>query len=242
MSETESEYETVESLAIIEKAETFSIVDMRSFDESNEIILELARAIKQKKAIWSTLVLKAKATYDEAKSGRDSELKPLEDMADHVSKMRTTWKMLQDRLVREEQARLDKIKKDKAEAERQKLLEKAAAMEEKNPKKAEELFQKAEDVVEELAFAEKTIEKTTKLESGGSITWIYDINIEVIDKIEVCKAIVAQLIPEKCLGEFVYLKKWAELNGMKEKVKTEQKGIFIYGLHITEKQRESNKV
>ena len=80
-------------------------------------------------------------------------------------------------------------------------------------------------------FVEKAVEKTTKMESGGSITWIKDIEVEVISIRDVCFAIFQGKIPEKCV-EFKNLKQVAKMNNWK--------GV-LHGLNIKETQRESKR-
>ena len=87
------------------------------------------------------------------------------------------------------------------------------------------------EVVEKPVFIQETFDKTTKMESGGSITWIDDIEVKVINIRAVCHAISLGMLPENCV-EFKNLKQLAKLNNWKGN---------IYGLNIEETQRESKR-
>ena len=109
--------------------------------------------------------------------------------------------------------------------------DKAAEMEKLNPKKAEALLEKADAVIESPVFVEKVAEKTTRLESGGSITWISDIVVKVISVRAVCHAISQGFIPETCV-DFKNLKQLVKMNAWKGQ---------IHGLNIKNKPRESKR-
>lgn len=220
-----------DNLMIVEHAKNLKIITNGDFDKSGELSIALARAIKQTKANWSALVEKAKASYDETKASRDSELKPLEDMAGYVSNLRSDWMMEQGRLAQVEKARLEKIERDRAEKERQKLLERAVAA--KTTEKAEALLEKAEAVYEKPCMVVPVVDKTTKLESGGSITWINDIEVTVSDPKALCKALGDGIVPISIV-QFSGLKAWVKAACIKQGQ--------IPGLKIQDKPRESKRV
>ena len=218
-------------IALAEQVNALVIKNKDDFVAAGELAVAVARMIKQKNAQWKPMYDKAKASAQEIKDNWNKEILPLEDLESKISRDRVTWKTEQDRLARIEQERLEKEARDKAEAERQKLLDKAAEMEKLNPKKAEALLEKADAVVEKPVFVERIVEKTTKMESGGAITWIKDIEVEVISIRAVCHAISQGFIPENCV-EFKNLKQLSKLNNWKGQ---------IHGLNIKEIQRESKR-
>lgn len=220
-----------EALSLTEQAKSLKIVTVKDFELAGEVSLSLARIKKQINAAWKPMSEKAKASLQEIKDNWNRELAPIEAAEVKISSARVSWKIEQDRLARIEQERLERLAREKAEKERQALLDKAAEMEKLNPKKAEAILEKAEAVVEKPVFVEKVVEKTTKMESGGSITWIKDIEVEVLGIKDVCLAIVDGFIPVTCV-EFKNLKQVAKMNNWKGK---------IHGLNIKEKQRESKR-
>ena len=217
-----------DTLAIIEKSKSFKIFDARSFNESSELTIEIAKAIKQTKANWAGLVEKAKASYDETKMSRDSELRPLEEAAKYIGSVRAAWKDEQDRITREENLRLQRLEIARVEKEQQVLLEKAVNA--KTPEKAEALLEKAELVYEKPVCVVPVVQKTTKIESGGSITWIKDIEVTVNSTRLLCNAIGEGTAPITIV-EFKNLKAWVKANGITD----------FQGLTITEIQRESKR-
>lgn len=220
-----------EALSLVERAKHLRIITLKDFELSGEFVMSLVRIRKGLNEYWKKSVADAKQSYDTQKSLRDADLKPVEEVEEYITEQRRQFKTEQDRLARIKQERLENEAKEKADKERQALLDKAAEMEKINPKKAEALMEKAEAVIESPVFVERKIENTTKLESGGSITWLKDIVVEVISVRAVCHAISQGFIPETCV-EFKNLKQLAKLNNWKGE---------IHGLNIKETQRESKK-
>ena len=220
-----------EALSLVEQAKALKIVTVKDFELAGEVSLSLARIRKQINANWKPMWDKAKASTQGIKDNWNKEIAPVEEAELKISSARAYWKAEQDLIEKEKQERLEKEEKDRREKERQRLLEKAAEMEKLNPKKAEAILEKAEAVIEKPVFVEKVVEKTTRMESGGSITWIKDIEIEVVNIGEVCKAVSEGIIPVSCV-EFKNLKQIAKVYGWKGK---------IHGLNIKESQRESKR-
>lgn len=220
-----------EALSLTEQAKALKIVTLKDFELSGEVSLSLVRIKTQINAAWKPMSDKAKASLQEIKDNWNKELAPIEEAENKISSARRSWKIEQDRIERVKQEKLEREAREKADKERQALLEKAAEMEKLNPRKAEAILEKAEAIIEKPVFVQKAVEKTTKLESGGSITWIKDIEVEVEITQDVCRAIVDGYIPITCV-EFKNLKQVAKMNNWKGR---------IYGLNIKETQRESKR-
>ena len=221
-----------EALSLTEQAKSLKIVTVKDFELAGEVALSLARIKKQINANWKPMWDKAKASTQEIKGNWNNEIAPIEEAESKISSARAYWKAEQDLIEKERQERLEKEEKDRRDKERQRLLDKAAEMEKLNPKKAEAILEKAAAIVEKPVFVEKAVEKTTKTESGGSITWIKDIEVEVVSVRAVCFAISQGNIPENCV-EFKNLKQFAKMNNWKG---------LIHGLNIKETQRESKRI
>ena len=220
-----------EALTLTEQAKALKIVTAKDFELAGEVSLSLARIKKQINTNWKPMWDKAKVSLQGIKTNWDKELAPIEEAESKISSARVSWKLEQDRIERAKQEKLEREAREKADKERQALLDKAAAMEKLNPKKAEILLEKAEAVIEKPVFVEKVVEKTTRMECGGSITWIKDIEVAVVNIRAVCHAISLGILPENCV-EFKNLKQLAKLNNWKGN---------ISGLSIMETQRESKR-
>lgn len=220
-----------EALTLTEQAKALKIVTVKDFELAGEVAMSLARIKKQMNAKWKPMWDRANESAKNIKANWNKELEPVEEAEEYNASNRRVWKMEQDRIERAKQEKLEREAREQADRERQKLLEKAVEAEKVNPKKAEAILEKAEAVIEKLVFVQKAVEKTTKMDSGGSITWIKDIEVEVVSIRDVCFAIFQGKIPENCV-EFKNLKQVAKLNGWK--------GV-IHGLSIKETQRESKR-
>lgn len=230
MSETPVEYITdkSKSISLIEQANNLQVMDEGSFNLAVKLGLELEKEIKQIESKWTPLVKAARIAYEADRNAMKSELEPRCKAQAFLSSERVKYKVEQDRIAQAEQARLEREAYEKAEKERQKLLNKAVQAQ--TPEKQEELLEKAEQVYAQPVFAESAMPKTVKSESG-SITFIKDIEVVVIDPKAVCKAISEGLIPVTCV-EFKNLKQWIKLNNIKT----------FEGLCIKEIQRESKRI
>lgn len=236
MSENVTEYGQdvkKEAMSLTEQAKALKIIDLKSFQFGEETSIALKRVEKGIEKYWEKSVEDAKKSYETQKTLRDNDLNPVKAARKFVDGICGTWKAENDRLERIEQQRLEDEANAKAEKEKQKLLEKAVKVEEKNPEKAEELLEKAADLTPAPAFAQKAVEKTTKFKFGGSRTWIPDIIVEVDNIKQVCLAIANGHLPVACVGEFKGLKAWAKMQGKKNE--------DIYGLKIRETSRPSTR-
>lgn len=104
-----------------------------------------------------------------------------------------------------------------AEKEKQRLLEQAVKAEEKgNVDKAEALVEKAEAVYREPVVVPSTVEKTTRLDTGGSITRQTETQVIIQDEQLIIKAIAAGLVPATVI-EFKLntLRTWVKTAGIK---------------------------
>ena len=220
-----------EALSLTEQTKAIKIVTVKDFELAGEVALSLARIKKQMNAKWKPMYDDAKVSLQGIKDNWNKELAPIEEAELKISSARVSWKLEQDKIERAKQEKLEREAREKAEKERQSLLDKAAEMEKLNQKKAEVFLEKAEAVIEKPVFVERVVKKTTKIESGGSITWIKDIEVEVINIGDVCKAVSEGIIPTSCV-EFKNLKQVAKVYGWKGN---------IHGLNIKETQRESKR-
>ena len=222
-----------EALSLTDQANSLKVIDLKTFQFGEETSISLKRVEKGIEKYWEKSVEDAKKSYETQKTLRDNDLNPVKAARKFVDNLCGTWKAENDRLERIEQKRLEDEANEKTEKEKQKLLEKAAKVEEKSPEKAEELFEKATDLVPAPVFSKKAVEKTTKFQFGGSRTWIPDIIVEVVDIKQVCLAVAQSNIPITCVGEFKGLKAWAKMQGKKNE--------DIYGLRIRETERPSTR-
>ena len=234
MTESIMEYMTLSDnkeivLNAVQQALKLKVRNLHDFELGGEISASLKKMEKEISAYWKESVESAKTSYDTQRNLRDADLKPVQNARKNIDTACGEWKYEYDKKIRLEQERLEQQAKEKADQQRQKLLDKANA--EQDERKKEKLLEKVELVVEKPVFAAK-IDKTMTLAGGGTRSWISDINVEVVDAKAVCKAVADGNIPTTCV-EFKNLKAWAKLNNFK---------TDMFGLKITEISRPSTRI
>lgn len=210
----------------IESISCFSKIEVRNREEF-EIAVEALKTLKTFKSrivnYFKPIKGQAYKAYKMISQQEKEELNPVSELD---TKIRGR---VQEYTNREEQKRIalqreaERIARQKAEAERAKLLARAAAA--KTESKKAELTEKAEDVYAEPVFVQPSIEKTTRLNDGGTVSFKEDVNIVVVDKDALLKEIVRGNVPS--LAAKIHddnLKKWVKASG---KMGNEVPGIVI---------------
>ena len=187
---------------VIEKELETKVVTMK--DQVDAIIVgtaqsyalagEMGKGLKDLRAkivdYFKPLKEAAHAAHKAVTTKEGEELKPLDDAITILRNKMNVFNAEQQRLERIEQARLQKIADEAAEAERQRLLKAAIKAEEKGKdEKAEALLEQAEMVYTAPVTVAPMVAKTVQT-SAGNITQAVDVNITVTD----LKAFVAELI------------------------------------------------
>ena len=166
-------------------------------DPINKILQEIK---KRRAFIYDTLhevTESANKTHKKAKALENAAVLPWDGLKDILNKKLSNFYTEEDRKRAEKQKKLDEIAR-KAEMKRIIELEKQAAKwEEKgNTEKAKERREEAEETFIPVAEIPK-METHIKGESGN-LSMIKDIEIEIINEMEVLKAIVNGQLPISC--------------------------------------------
>jgi CO dehydrogenase/acetyl-CoA synthase beta subunit len=127
-----------------------------------------------------------------------------------IKEKRLVYKQAQDKIKEEEQLVLDEAEAERVKEEQARLLEEAEKAE--TPEEREALEEKADEVVEKVVTAPTVVNDKQKVASGGSTTWIKDIEVVITDAKQVCKSVASGAIPITVVEiKPTKLKAWAKL-------------------------------
>ena len=213
----------------IQTVDSINVHDADTFEQSANALVELKRRQKIIKEFFKPL---KEATHKAHKEGTTREKESL-SIVEHAESMirgkRAEYKAEQDKIAEEEQRLLEEKERQRVADEQEKTLQEAAEAE--TPEQQEALLEKAEETVVQPVFAPKAIEKTSKVENGGSTTWVKDINVEVQSVKFLCAGIASGEVPESVVqfspGK---LKTWVKYMDIRPG--------SVPGLFIKETQRE----
>jgi hypothetical protein len=213
----------------IQAVECINVHDAETFEQSADALVELKRRQKTIKDFFKPLKEATHKAHKEVTTREKETLAGIEHAESLIRGKRTDYKAEQDKIAAEEQRLLEEKERKRVAEEQEKTLEEAAEAE--TPEQQEELLEKAEETVAQPVFAQKTIEKTAKVASGGSTTWVKDIAIEIKDIKLLCAGISSGAIPESVVqfspGK---LKTWVKTMNIRPG--------SVPGLFIKETQRE----
>lgn len=203
-----------EVTTMVDQAGHLVVKDAESLDVANEYLVNLSKLRKKRVAWFKPLVDAANLAHKALTKRRAEALEPI-DKVDAVVRSITSVYVAKERVNQEkEQKRLDKLAEDKAEREEAKLLEKAEK--EEDPEKKAELEEKAENVYVQPKIATPTVEKTSRVDGGGSVTFTTDIEIEITDVKAICNCIHLSRYPETLIEvKASKIKAYAKTVGMK---------------------------
>jgi len=204
----------------------FRVNDKESYDISLGYLVPLTDMRKRIAAFFEPLKKSTFAAHKKLTMAEKKELESISKAEAFIRAERSSYKVEQDRITEKLRQELEKKAKKEADKERERLLKKAANAPEA---KQEEILAKAEDVYEAPVFVEK-LDKQAKTLSGGTSTWVNDIEVTVGDTKLLCGAVAAGKVPESVV-EFKKLKAWTKMNDIKPGQ--------IPGLEIKATQRES---
>jgi hypothetical protein len=211
-----NELEIKNEMEVVEKTATeIQVIDKQTYEAAAEHVLNLDSTLKKIKEYWAG---PKKAAYDAHKAITRKEnemLEPVEEVKKGLIAKINKWLAEESAKQRAEQARLDEERKKREEAERAKLEARAEKAEEKGKiEKAEALREKAEEVYIPPVMAQG-MEKTTRTDAGTVSAKTVKV-LEVVDPLEVIKAVAAGQIPVTMVEiKEAQLLKWAEMSGLK---------------------------
>lgn len=201
------------SLDLVEKAKCLTVNNAADFEAAgifkNELKEHLASWIEK----FEPLRLKTKDAYDEVLKDKRLVCAPIEEAIKIVGNALNTYatRLENERLAT--QAKADAVARVEAEAERQKLLDRAAAA--KTETKQSELFQRAELVYEKPVVVEREIPKTTHI-GDISITQRSGTEVILVDMKALCGEIAAGRVPVTIVDiKPKVLNQWVKSAGIK---------------------------
>ncbi len=213
-------------LLLSEKVNQLRITVMEDYESSASLLVGLRKEYDRIKCFFRPMKEAAHKTHKLITTTEKKELDYVDTLLGIVKDRRLEYKTEQDRIEREEQARLEREAREKAEAEREKLLNEAVDAPEEVQ---EEILKKAEDVYTAPVFAPERVAKTTEIEGGGKTTWLTDIQVEVTGVHQICKHVIEGKLPASVIEvKTQALKRYIKEFEIKE----------LSGVRITEVQRE----
>lgn len=205
-----SEITTVE-----EKVKEITVTDKQTFELAGELIIDLDRLVKQIKEYWKEPKERAFQAHKAITAKESEMLRPVTDRRNDLAGKIKRYLTEQERIRREEQARLDAERIKREQAERDKLAKQAAKAEEKgNAEKAEALREKINDVFVAPSIVVPEVEKTTRMDTG-TVSVTKDIEVIINDEKALIAEIAAGNVPASIVTFSVpKLKAYIKLQGL----------------------------
>jgi hypothetical protein len=217
-------------MTVTSEATAIKIVDGGTFDITTEFMVKLASRLKQVKKHFKPMKEATQKAHKVIVQQEKDMLNGLIQADIYLRGIRATYADEQEKKQRKEQDRLDKLADKKAQKEKEKLQKKIDNAE--TQAEVNELQDKLNNVYADPNIASGGIEKSTKVEGGGSTSWIKDIEVVVEHPLELLEEIVSGRIPLNVVEiKTAKLKVWVKANGITNKQ--------VPGIRVKETRRES---
>ncbi len=215
---------------MVEQAGHLLVKDAVSLGVANEYLVNLSGLRKKRVAWFKPLVDAANLAHKALTKRRSESLEPIDEVDKAVRSMTGAYVAEEKEKQLKEQDRLDELAQKQAKKKEDKLREKAEK--EEDPEIRAELEEQAENVYVEPKIAAPTVEKTSRVGGGGSVSFSSDIEIEITHPLELLEEIVSGRVPQT-VYEFkpAKLKAWVKAVG--------KKGTDVPGIRIKEGQKQS---
>lgn len=207
-------------LSLKQIVEEFIVETKQAVEAASNMLLELKDKKKQINDYFKPMVDAAFAAHKAIKARQNEAVQPIEAM-ENVLRAKISHYLTAEELKRREEERKARIAAEEvARKERERLLDQAAAAALKGKdEKAEALTQQAEEVYAAPVTVAPEIEKTTRLESGRTVSQKKDIEVDLptneTDIRQLCAAIAEGKVPASVVTfSTAKLKSWAKLNGI----------------------------
>ncbi|MHC4314769.1 MAG: hypothetical protein ACYSW3_20160 [Planctomycetota bacterium] len=200
----------------LDSLRTFKVTNKETFDDAQVHLEAIASIKKEITDFWAPLIKNAfDAKQSAAKALRETRDKE-ESFLERPQKAEAVIRKL--RLdFKTEQDRLDRIAKEKAEAEAEKKAKKEAekllkkAEKTIDPVNEEKLIEKADEIKVAPTFIPKTIKKSERTASGTLNTFVSVLEIEVHDVKSICHMVSTGELPVNCVAvSEAKIKAWAK--------------------------------
>lgn len=220
MQQEEEKALTRQVMSLKQVVNDMQVIDKTSVEAASNMLLELKDKKKQINDYFKPMVDAAFAAHKAIKARQNEAVQPIEAM-ENVLRAKVSHYLTAEELKRREEERKARIAAEEAaRKERERLLDKAAdAAKKGKDEKAEALTQQAEEVYAAPVTVVPEIEKTTRLESGRTVSQKKDIEVDLPESDEgikeLCRAITMGLVPTTVVTfSTAKLKSWAKLNGV----------------------------
>lgn len=213
-----------QSLTLYEQALGLVISDQETFAAAGEFGKGLKDLEKKIIDYFEKPVKKAHEAHKELVALREKELSPVREAMTVLRATMNTFLAEQERIRKEEERKARLAAEEAARKEQERLLAQAAKAEEKGKvKKAEELFDRAENVYAAPVTVAPKVE-TAKFD-GGSVGMAKETIITVTDlKVFIAELVKRNMAPTMIEVKTAPLKAWVKANGF----------TAFPGLHIQE--------
>ena len=220
-----------EALTLKQRAESMQILTPEDYQSSAEMRKVLKDLDKNIVTFFEPMKQAASAAHKAICAKENEARKPITEADALVSKKRTAYYDEQERIRKEAEAKAQREAEEAAKKERDRLLALAVKAEEKGKdEKAEGLLEQAEQVYVEPVFVAPVVAKSIKLESGGGVSRIKDVEITVVNPLLLIQEIAAGRVPITVMEvKAGALKAWVKATDTKH----------VPGLAIRETSREA---
>lgn len=138
----------VQANGILTQAKTYTIKTAQDFENVGGELIRIKTVRKQIDGIFDPVIKKAHEAHKEAVASKKKLTDPLDSAERSFKLAMSSYQQEQERIAREEQARLRRIAEEQARKERERLEAQALkAMEKGQEEKAEALLEKSEQVI-----------------------------------------------------------------------------------------------
>ncbi|MAE81464.1 MAG: hypothetical protein CMB80_01920 [Flammeovirgaceae bacterium] len=199
---------------VTEKVNDLAIVDQKSFDVTTEFMVQLQGRLKQVKKHFKPMKEATQKAHKAIVAQEKAMLAPLNEADAHLRYIRAAWADAQEEIRRKKQEKMDKAADLAAKKKEERLREKAEK--ETDPEKKADLEEQADNTYANPNIASGGVDKSSKVEGGGSTSWIEDIEVEVTHPLELLEEIISGRVPQT-VYEFkpAKLKAWVKANDIK---------------------------
>ena len=185
-----------QAISLKESAQSISVTDEKSYLFAGQFAKDIKECKNKILNYFKPLKEAAHKAHKAITQREADEVKPLDEADDIVRKEISNYLNEQERIRQEAQRKAEAEAAEVARIEQEKILKQAVKAEEKgNVEKAESLIEKAENVYVPPVIVPFTIQKTTKLQTGGGITRKTEIEVVITDELLFLKAITEKKAP-----------------------------------------------
>jgi len=207
-----------QAMTLLESIGSIQVVDKPYFEVAGEKLKEFTGQEKAIKEYWKAPKAAAAAAHKEI-CNKENEMLSIVQKGIKILRDKVSQYLTAQELKRQEEERKARMAAEEAARKERERLEAQAlkAMEKGKDEKAEQLIEQAEQVFAAPVVIPKSVEQTTKLDNGGTISQKKDIEVTLPanpeDTRALCAAIAKGAVPVTVVTfSKSQLKTWAKMN------------------------------